>query len=229
MKTSIIITFILFLCMNSFSQNLDLIVTNQNDSIICRLDSVTESKISYRNVNEQDKFIYGLSTNEIKSYTYDFISETEYALKYSNNKGNQKKNVAYKHFKRKYAKRPYTYSDSDRYSMVKAGFLALIPSVGHIYTGEPQRGLAFTVGMAGSVGVMFFGAAGLAPNVIYAGAIGISAFYIWDIIDAVQVAKVKNIAIRNNDISLKVLPNVDFTTAYNQLPNNFGVKLIVNF
>jgi len=235
MKTSSIITFILLLCMNSFSQNLDLIVTNQNDSIICRIDSVTESKISYRNVNEQDKFIYRFGINEIKSYTSDFISEIQYALKYSDKKGNQNNEGTYKYLKHKYAKRPYIPSESDKYSMGVAGFLALIPGVGHIYTGKPLRGLAFFGGMVGSFYIMLGGGAMAWDNpafgvpIFFAGAAGIIVFYIWNIIDALQVAKVKNLALRYNDISLKVLPNVDFTTAYNQPPTNFGVRLIVNF
>jgi len=195
MRTFSILLFILSLSMNSFSQNLDLIVTNQNDSIFCRIDSVTESKISYRNVNEQDKFIYGFGINEIKSYTPNFISEAQYAMKYSNKKVNQKNNVAYKHLKQKYAMRPYIPSESDRYKMEVAGFLALNPSVGHMYTGEPQRGLAFTVGLAGSFGLFYFGAdaalggSALSFPAVFAGAAGIVVFHLWNIIDAAQVAK----------------------------------------
>ncbi len=235
MRTLLIAIFILSFCMNSYSQNLDLIVTNQNDSIICRIDSVTDSNIFYRDANENNKVIYGFQMIDIESYTYDFVSEIQYLLKYTNKYSNRENDGTYKYLRKKYAKIPYKTRESDRYSPDAAGFLALIPGVGHIYTGEPLRGLAFFGGMVGSFWTMVGGFAmawdgsPLGAPFFFAGAAGVVIFYIWNIFDAVQVAKVKNLALRNNDISLRLLPNVEFSTAYNQPANNFGVRLVINF
>ncbi len=235
MKTLLIAILFLSFCLNSYSQNLDLIVTNQKDSIICKIDSVTDSDIYYQTISENNKGQYKFQMVDVKSYSYNYVSEIQYLLKYANKNTNPENDGTYKYLRKKYARTPYKTRESDRYSPGAAGVFALIPGFGHIYTGEPLRGLAFWGGMIGSFGTMVGGfamawdGAPIGAPFFFAGAAGIIVFYIWNIIDAVQVAKVKNLALRYNDISLKVLPNLEFSTAYNQPTNNFGVRLVLSF
>jgi len=236
MKTALTLIFVFTITCIAYSQNLDLIVTTKGDSIFCKIDSVTESIIYYRTDFGNEKLQLGLLLNEIKSYSYDFVSEIQYELKDANKNVDKENDGTYKYLKQKYARIPYKHYKSDKYSPEAAGFMALIPSVGHFYTGEPLRGLAFVGGMVGSFGTMALGfnAAWDGNEIIgvplfFVGAAGIIVFYIWNIFDAVKVAKVKNLAIRNNDISLKVLPNIEFSSLSQQPVNNFGVRLVLSF
>jgi len=235
MKPILISLFFLLFGINLFAQNLDLIVTDSNDSIYCRIDSVTESVIFYRSDFENGRLQLGLPLNEVESYTYDYITEIQYLLKGDRENMYRINDGTYRYLKQKYARIPYKQVSSDKYSPDAAFMLSLIPGCGHFYTGEPLRGLAFMGGMAGSFGAMVLGFAmawdgsAIGAPFFFAGAAGVVVFYIWSMIDAVQVAKVKNLAIRNNDISLRILPNFEFSSKAHLPANNFGVKLVLRF
>jgi hypothetical protein len=146
----------------------------------------------------------------------------------------------YRSYKDDYNFRTYTFEKTDKYNPTAAGLLAIIPGAGHCYNGEAGRGLAFIGGMVGSFGVAAVGFALLpwdesdrseVPGFVIGaiGWVGFATFYVWSIIDAVHVAKIKNLAIINNNISLEVLPNFEISNIAHQSVNNFGVSLLLKF
>jgi hypothetical protein len=235
MKATFTFAILLFFSVWSYSQNLDLVVNSQGDSIVCKIDSITDSQLYFHLVQKRGAVQYGLHLNEMQSYSYNSISEEQYAYINGTATLYNFDKTGYKHLKHKYSKRLYKYQTTDKYNPGAAGFLALIPSVGHIYTNEPLRGLAFLGGMAGSFGTMVvgfglaWGGAGIGAPLFFVGAAGVIVFYVWNIIDAVQVTKVKNLALRNHDISFRILPNIEFDYSSALPMNNFGARLVLTF
>ena len=233
MKTAITFIFIILFSLHATSQNLDLIVTNSNDSIVCKIDSITSSDIYYKMISQSGSIQIGMSLAEIHSYSFGTISEE--MITYKNNVAKLINKDSYRYLKQKYRKMPYESMKTDKYNLGGAFILSLIPGFGHFYTGEVVRGLGFIGGMAGSFvafGVGFsmaWGGSSGGDIIALAGAVGFVSIYIWNIFDAVQVAKIKNLAFRNNDISFKVIPNFEFSKVAYQPVNNFGVKLVLNF
>jgi hypothetical protein len=235
MKAIFTLVVVLFFSLYSYSQNLDFVVSTQGDSIICKIDSITDSHIYFERIGKSGGYQQNLPLSLLKSYSYNSITKKHYSFKNGIATLKTFDKNSYKYLKMKYSKQLYSPINTDKYSLEGAGFLALIPSLGHFYTGEPLRGLAFIGGMGGSFVTMVAGYAmawsgsDLGVPLFFIGGGGIVFFYIWNIIDAVQVAKVKNLAIRNNDISLKVLPNFEFSSVTHQPMNNFGVRLLLTF
>jgi hypothetical protein len=141
----------------------------------------------------------------------------------------------YSKYKRNYNVKMYSYEKTDRYSPVVAGTLAIIPGLGHVYAGEPLRGLSFFGGAVGSAGIVFLGAylaftdIQVLPYIfLFSGCTAFLATYICNFIDAVKVSKVKNMALDDKAISCKFQPelmvNLKGVRTY-----SIGISLKVNF
>ena len=73
-KITFFLTFT-FLCVYSYSQNLDLIVYTKGDSLACHIDSITDSHIYFKmRFNHEWIHIYE-SLNYIVNYQYDVINK----------------------------------------------------------------------------------------------------------------------------------------------------------
>ena len=142
-------------------------------------------------------------------------------------------------YKDDYNPKTYTYEKTDRYNPGLAGILAIIPGVGHCYDGEPGRGLLFIGGMAGSFGV-FVGGFAIAWSdnmtreiigtaICISGVSGLVFFYVWNIIDAAKVAKIKNMRLRDKNISFKIEPYFESGFQNRLFANNAGLSLKINF
>lgn len=234
MKATFTLAIILFFTVYSYSQNLDIVVSTQGDSIVCKIDSITDSHIYFKRIGNSGGYQQNLPVGLLKSYSYNSITKKQYSFKNGIATLKTFDKNSYKYLKMKYSKQLYSPIETDKYSLGGAGFLAIIPSLGHFYTGEPLRGLAFIGGMGGSFATMVagfamaWGGTDLGVPLFFIGAGGVVFFYIWNIIDAVQVAKVKNLAFRNSDISLSLFPNIQLKNVYNQ-SNNFGMRLVLEF
>jgi len=147
--------------------------------------------------------------------------------------GKAKRDIKY--LKNKYPIKDYSYQNTDKYSPGVAGVLGLVPGVGHMYAGEPIRGLLFLGGMSASF-VAFVGGYALAWSgdnfisypLFFGGAIGVVLIYVCNIIDAVHVAKVKNLVIRDNNISVNLIPKIGIKNQYNPI-NTFSVSVSFTF
>jgi len=160
--------------------------------------------------------------------------------------------------KLKYDSRMYLPEYGDPYNPALCGVCSwLIPGLGQMISGETGRGLAFLGGYTACSVVCIAGVAsaihsGINENtyqygssyshsilpkaggdIILLGAIGMVAVDIWSIVDAVNVAKVNNMYIRDlrkrSEVSLQVTPYVDQISMNNQLVTPVGLTMRVNF
>ena len=236
MKILLTLSIILLIQIRIFSQNLDLVVTANGDSIACKIDSVANSSIYFQIKTYGRKWIQSSSALElIKEFKYDCIVEMDYT--YNPNAsiitGKAKRDIKY--LKNKYPTKNYSYQSTDKYSPGLAGVLGLVPGVGHMYAGEPLRGLLFLGGMGASF-FIFVGGYALAWTgdnfasipLFFGGAISVVVFYTWNIIDAVQVAKVKNLVIRDRNISVNLIPQIGIKNQYNPI-NTFSLSVSFTF
>lgn len=153
----------------------------------------------------------------------------------------QSSHAQYKVNKDKYDLKEYTYQATDKYHPAIAGVASyIIPGLGHIYCNENKRGLKFLSGYAGGILVLVTGAIIELPNLIdgndeftigkglfIGGALLAWGVQIWSAVDAVRVAKVNNMAYRDdNKIGMSLLLKPSVTMNGNQ---SFGMSLEINF
>jgi len=165
----------------------------------------------------------------------------------------------YKVNKLKYDSRLYTLEFGDPYNPALSGVCSwLIPGLGQVICGETGRGLAFFGGYA-ACGVVFmvgtisaavsgtnenmynYGSSGYiytsAPNsgggAMLLGLAGMAAVSIWSIVDAVKVAKVNNMYIRDlkktSSLNLELAPYVTQININNQISTPVGLTMRVKF
>ena len=237
MKKILIILSAILVYQLSFSQNLDLIVKTNGDSIACKIDSLTESHIFFQiKTDASNKWIQTWDDlDDISGYEYNVIDERMFLFKSGTAVIVRKKeSTKYKHLKGIYSPKDYVPAENDKYDPSLAGVLSLIPGLGLCYAGEPLRSLAYVGGMAGSFGAMVVGF-GLAYGgseggvvLFFAGAGGIVFFYISSFISAIRVAKVKNLAIRDKAISFNFSPQIEIKNHLTPA-NTFGCRIAVSF
>ena len=131
----------------------------------------------------------------------------------------------YKINKKEHNYKDYTYQETDKYHPAIAGVASyVLPGLGQIYCNENKRGFNFLMGYLGGGSIMITGAIIDLPNLlgnnhqftlgkgmIIGGALLSASIQIWSTVDAVRVAKVNNMAHRNNNkigMSLLFNPNV---------------------
>lgn len=139
--------------------------------------------------------------------------------------------------KTRYNYRTYTYKKGDPYNPSSAGFASLIiPGLGQMISGEIGRGLLFLTGFTGclvatvagiiNLGTSYKGESVVGAQIAVAGLIGAACIDLWSIGDAVKVAKVNNLALRNKhktSYNLNVKPFL--YTSENGLKHNVPVGL----
>ena len=148
--------------------------------------------------------------------------------------------------KTKYDYRTYTWQEGDRYYPPRAGFYSfLLSGLGQMLSGAGGRGAAFLIGSLGSIAL---GSVGISLEIynnlmamdgeegtyksydawIYIGLICWLGIKIGAIGDAIRVAKVNNLALRDQNKSsfrLKVRPFLGNTALHHDLTTGLTVSL----
>ncbi len=155
---------------------------------------------------------------------------------------------SYKEIKKNYRVRNYKHQIDDYYSPALAGISsAIIPGFGQMTCGETSRGYAFIGGYVVGAGILTIGLTSVfysgigylwsegETEIVGEGAIiaGVSIFainYVWSIVDAVRVAKIKNMYIRDQHKTNAIKFELSPTVINNPLPNarntlGFGLTL----
>lgn len=147
----------------------------------------------------------------------------------------------YKVNKHKYDRKSYTYQPGDPYNPAVCGVVSfLIPGVGQMIASETGRGVAFLAGYVGCwvvYGVGIGTAAtststyqlGSGAGLALAGLFGAIAVDIWATVDAVRVAKVNNLAWRDEytpGTGLQISPDLKLLPGQKVAP---GLTLTYNF
>ena len=121
-----------------------------------------------------------------------------------------------------------------------------VPGLGQMFSGEVGRGLGFLGAYAGCAIIYGVGAVQITNSMydyngtstkgigtMLLGVGGMLGVSIWSIVDAVHVAKVKNMYIRDlrktSSLSFEVSPYVETLTINNQITTPVGLSMRVNF
>jgi hypothetical protein len=157
-------------------------------------------------------------------------------------------NAQYKVNKTKYSPKQWTYQLGDPYNPALCGVVSLlVPGVGQMIAGEGGRGAAFLGGYVGCWVIYGIGLGqamaaidtygeenyeGEGIGLMAAGLISALGIGIWSIVDAVQVAKVNNLAWRdqnNQGYNLKLEPYVSPLIMDDQTFTQGGLSLKITF
>lgn len=146
-------------------------------------------------------------------------------------------NAQFKTYKNHYKTKYYTYLNTDKYNPRVAAVLAIIPGAGHVYSGHYWRGLIFPVGMLGSGFLVMAGSlenwadgwdsdpldGGKGKMII--GQIAFLGFYALNFVDAVRVAKIKNLHFRPQQVTFKVKPYCNKYIYINHIGVTFEITI----
>lgn len=143
----------------------------------------------------------------------------------------------YRELKQIYKPSDYVPSDADPYNPTLAGVLSVIPGVGQMVCGEIVRGGIILVGAA-VIGIGTPVAAIMsilstpAKVLTYVGMAGFVALDVFSIIDAVKIAKVKNLYaqdLSSSSVELNLMPSLDYIPSANGATATLGLTLALSF
>lgn len=191
------------------AQAQDLITTKNGEDIQAKVLEVSSTEIKYKKFSNLDGPTFVINKNEVLMVRYengekDIFAEEPSSL---NTTGEIYDGMLYKDLKAIYDPHYYLPEAGDPYSRGWAGVASFfIPGLGQAICGEWARGLCF---VAGNIGLSVLllttvnyvgsnynvetrqGAEGASAFTVCIG-LGAVALDVWSIVDAVQVAKVKN-------------------------------------
>ncbi len=152
--------------------------------------------------------------------------------------------IRYNDFKNDISTKNYRLSiKNPRYSPVFAGILNyLIPSSGYFYVGEPIRGACVLGSEIATISVFAYGLVmsmsvdtetGQSPEgartIMFSGMIATGLIHIWSIYDVVKIAKIKNLAYQEKQLTIKLQPDFYIGTTVDIKTVNYGLKLTIDF
>ena len=207
----------------------DLLTKQNGDDLQVIVKEINASEVKYVLFDESNGVIYTLPKSEIMMIRYasgrkEVFSNTtaktaKNAYMYAAPSSNIYYGMKYKELKNIYSPRDYDNRSIARYSPAWAGVGSFfIPGLGQMCCGEFWRGL-------GQFGVNFgLGLVSLTTSdegVYTTFALAKLAYGIWSIVDAVRVAKVKNMY--ETDLrSLRSSVSIDMYPSLNTIPTNSG-------
>ncbi len=244
MKKVFVFVVSLFGILPLFAQ--DLITTKKGEDIQAKILEVSTKEVKYKKYNNPDGPTFVLNKSDIVMVRYENgekdIFGTEASSRPSNNHaaGEIKEGMRYKEYKDLYDTKYYVHEIGDEYSPGWAGVASFfIPGLGQGVAGEWGRAAAVFGGDLALSAAYFLltmdageGTAALALIPL----IGLGVLDIWSIVDAVHVAKVKNMYyqdIRSQRASLdvKLTPYFAYTptNVSGGLQPTAGLSLRVSF
>ena len=228
----------------------DVITKKSGDDIKAKVLEVGTSEVKYRLFEEPNGATYTLKKSDILLITYEsgrkevFNEKANSDLYYTNITpvDNVSPGMKYKELKNLYNYKEYVPGLADRYTPAWLGVASFfIPGLGECICGEWGRGLGkfggnLLLGIAAS-GATYANRYGDAPDATasialacYAGMIAID---IWSIIDAVRIAKVKNMyeqdLKRLYSFNVKLSPSINYIPNGNTLQPVAGMTLALRF
>ncbi len=242
----IITVFLVLLGYSASAQ--DLITMKDGTDISAKVLEITSDEVKYRLYEEPNGVIYTIKKFDVLLIRYEsgrkdiFSNDTNSKLNQniSGHESMHKPNMKYKELASIYNHKDYLPSLTDRYSPAGTGLASFfIVGLGECINGEISRGLGKTFSSLALVvvGNLCLGiddleyetALSLAIS-CYAGALAINVI---SIVDAVRIAKVKNMYLRdlNNSYSLDIdlYPSVNCVKVGNNIQPTIGLRLAMKF
>lgn len=212
MKKVFVFVVYLFGILPLFAQ--DLITTKKGEDIQATILEVSTKEVKYKKYNNPDGPTFVLNKSDIVMVRYENgekdIFGTEASSSPSNHaSGEIREGMKYKEYKKLYDTKYYVHEIGDEYSPGWAGVASFfIPGLGQGVAGEWGRAAAIIGGdVALSVAFYLLGSDESTAAIALVPLIGLGVLDIWSIIDAVHIAKVKNMYyqdIRSQRASLDV-------------------------
>lgn len=131
----------------------------------------------------------------------------------------------------------------ERYSPLAAGLANYVfPSAGYFYVGEPLRGalvfgsemLCTGVVLTGFVRSMNFNyetgnSTSGGRALIFTGILSATLIHVWSIYDVAHIARIKNLAYQNKQLSMSLKPDITLSGVNNGYVQSAGLCLLVHF
>jgi hypothetical protein len=246
----IIYSLIVIVASMSMANAQDLVTKRNGEDIKAKVLEITGDEVKYRLYDEPDGVIYTVNKSDIVMIRYESgrneifdqnaISDSYYSEKEP--VADIRPDMTYKELKKIYNHKDFTPSSSDRYRPGWTGVAsALIPGLGETVNGEWKRGVGK---FCGSVVLLTAGsiyerkshgddAKGWHIAVAAACYVGVVGLDVWSIVDAVRIAKVKNMyeqdLRRTYSFNLDLHPSVNFVQMGNTVHPTVGFTLALQF
>jgi hypothetical protein len=143
--------------------------------------------------------------------------------------------IKYKDVKRDYTSKNYSQiiEKPRRSVLLAAGLNMCYPGVGHVYIGEPLRGACFFGAEVVSFSLMMYGVVLMTESsnslMFNTGIISFYFFWLWSIIDVIEVTKIKNLAYQDKRMSMSIYPSLFHNSLNNSNSLVYGLGLSVRF
>lgn len=206
----------------------DIITKRNGDEIRAVVTAVGPDTISYKLYDEANDVVYTIMKDEVVLIKYEngrneviTARASSYdPLLYGTREpvAGIKPGMKYRELKHLYNHKEYVRGLVQNHNPAGAGVASyFIPGLGQMICGEGWRGVAFLGGSIASYSVMVAGAYHAGPDAfdifLWTGLAGMFTAQIWSIVDAVRVAKVKNMyerdLMRTYAIDVDLYPSVN--------------------
>lgn len=246
MKRIIALALLLFAAAATASAQ-DLITKKTGEDIQAKVLEVTPGEVKYRLWEEPDGVIYTVKKSDLLLIRYESGRNEVFNTNVNPNIHTPWREpveglttgMKYSELKNLYDYYDYSSAPGDKYSPLWSGVASLfIPGLGQMLCDEVGRGLAWLGGSVGCVAAWYLGFiwAWYSPTGIplfYAAPLGIIAVNIGSIIDAVKVAKVKNMYFQDlksqYSLDVELYPSVNCVQTATGIRPAAGLTLAVRF
>lgn len=215
----------------------DIIVKKNGEDILARVLEVTPELVKYRHYHEPHGVVYSARKTEILMVRYEngrneVFNADPYAYLYTTDREPAPgivPGMTYRQIKNLYDHKDYVATMADEYSPVWSGVASFVlPGLGQIVCDEVGRGIAWLCGYVGCAIVAGIGY-GLTGYGSESGAIttgvaatGMAAVNVLSIVDAIRVAKKKNMY--EQDLRKVFTCDVDLYPSVNYVQTMHGVQ-----
>lgn len=245
------------LCVCVLANAQDIITFKNGEEVEAKLLEIGKYNVKYRLFSEPEGVIYTVGKNELlmvkhesgrnevfssngSSFSGAYGTYSDYSP-YIPHVDGIRPGMKYSELKHMYNHSEYISLPGDPYSPAWSGVASFfIPGLGQMICGEVGRGFAF---LGGQAGLALASAAGVilaayelpvtGGILMYAGSLGMIALDIASIVDAVYVAKVKNMYVQdlrhNYSFDIRLHPSVDVMQVGNKLQPTVGMTLALKF
>ena len=215
----------------------DVITRRNGEDIRAVIVEVTDDAVKYKRENLPDGPLFTISKADVLMVTYsdgsrdvfaDYGGQTQASAPYVPAPSGLRPGMKYRELLQYYDFRDYHgFSGYERFSPVLAGLCSfIIPGLGQMVSGEPGRGFGYLGGsvacyvtfVLSCVAATGTDSSYFAPTMAIVSGIGLFAVNISSIVDAVRVAKVKNMYYSDLDnlaFNVDLAPYVDLAYAGN--------------
>ncbi|MDL2228343.1 hypothetical protein LJC25_04405 [Bacteroidales bacterium OttesenSCG-928-K03] len=242
-----------------FSQ--DIITKINGEDIQAVVINIDDTEVRYKKFDYFDGPTYTIPTSDIIMIRYNdgrkdiFLQQAQtnstfdpYNAPYTTSQEGIRPNMLYREYKKLYNVNYYTRHYSDAHNPLIIGICSsVVPGLGQMICGELGRGSAYFGGSLGCFALsytgfifMFNGIFSYSTSLynsgiimLFSGIAGMITIKIFDIVDAVNVAKIKNMYIRDirnmSAFNIKLQPYIDCIAIGNNFMLPAGLSLLVSF